>query len=55
MIRKAFAQSFSASLPAFDHKPSPYKGIPFEQVVADRKQYVPHYNFHYYQDPLLMV
>ena len=48
MILKAFCRSFSSALPAFDYKPQPYKGIPFEQVVQDRKDYVPKFNFHYY-------
>lgn len=55
MIRKAITQSFSMSLPVFDYKPQPYNGIPFEQVVQDRKDYVPRFNFHYYNQPLLMV
>jgi|JI7StandDraft_1071085.scaffolds.fasta_scaffold81285_2 alanine-glyoxylate transaminase/(R)-3-amino-2-methylpropionate-pyruvate transaminase len=55
MIRKAFCRSFSSALPAFDYKPQPYQGIPFEQVVQDRKDYVPKFNFHYYNEPLLMV
>lgn len=55
MIRRIFSQSFSVALPAFDHKPASYSGIPFDQVVNDRKSYVPHFNFHYYKDPLLMV
>lgn len=48
MIRKAFSQAFSVKMPAFDFKPQPYNGIPFEQVVKDRKEYVPKFNFHYY-------
>ncbi len=55
MIRKAYSQAFSAALPAFDYKPEPYKGIPYEQVVQDRKDYVPKFNFHLYTQPLLMV
>lgn len=55
MIIKSFRQSFSVSLPAFDYKPPTYKGIPFEKVVQDRKDFVPKFNTHYYADPLLMV
>lgn len=55
MIRRVFSQGFAVSMPACDYKPAPYNGIPFEKVVADRKSYVPTFNFHYYQEPLLMV
>lgn len=55
MIRKVCAREFSVAMPAFDYKPAPYSGLPFEQVVADRKAYVPHFNTHYYKEPLLMV
>lgn len=47
--------SFSVAFPKFDYKPAPYKGIPFEQVYADRKKYVPHFNTHLYKEPLLMT
>lgn len=55
MIRKAFARSFSVSMPAFDYKPAPYTGIPYEQVLHDRKHHVPQFNLHYYKEPLLIV
>ena len=55
MIRKVWAQTFSTALPAFDYKPAPYSGIPYEQVLADRRAHVPHFNVHYYKEPLLMV
>lgn len=55
MIRKAITRAFSVELPAFDYKPQPYNGIPFERVVQDRKDFVPKFNFHYYAEPLLMV
>jgi alanine-glyoxylate transaminase/(R)-3-amino-2-methylpropionate-pyruvate transaminase len=42
-------------LPSFDYRPQPYSGTPFETVVADRKNYVPQFAFHYYAEPLLMV
>lgn len=55
MIRKVCARFFSVAMPAFDYKPAPYTGAPYEQVVADRKTYVPQFNLHYYKEPLLMV
>lgn len=55
MIRRAFSYAFSATLPAYDYKPQPYNGIPYEQVVQDRKDYVPKFNFHYYATPLLIT
>lgn len=56
MIRRVFARSaFSVQLPVCDHKPAVYDGTPYEKVFADRKSYVPHFNLHYYQQPLLMV
>ena len=55
MIRKVWAHTFSVAFPAYDYKPAPYSGIPYEQVVSDRKSYVPQFNLHYYKEPLLMV
>ena len=49
MIRQVFARNFSVAMPAYDYKPAPYSGIPFEQVAADRKSYVPAFNLHYYK------
>ena len=44
-----------SSLPHCDFTPPPYNGIPFEQVLADRKKYMPNFYFHYYKDPLFVT
>lgn len=41
--------------PSVSHKPRPYTGPAYEQVVKDRKTYMPNFYFHYYKEPLLIV
>lgn len=53
IVSPSFA--FSASLPAFQYQPATYSGTPYEKVLADRKQYMPHFNTHYYKEPLLIT
>ncbi len=43
------------SLPACDHRPRPYTGLPKAEVLALRKQYVSPAIFTYYKEPLMIV
>ena len=53
MNRLVTRYAFS-SLPPINFKPSAYTGPSFEQVVNDRKKYMPNFYFHYYKTPLLI-
>jgi hypothetical protein len=46
---------FAAQLPAINHKPQVYSGPSYEQIVKDRKSYMPGFYFHYYKNPVLIV
>lgn len=52
--RFAFS-TLKVPFPNVNHKPAPYTGPSFEQVVKDRKDYYPSFYFHYYQKPLLIT
>jgi alanine-glyoxylate transaminase/(R)-3-amino-2-methylpropionate-pyruvate transaminase len=41
-------------LPAVNHKPQPYTGPAYDQIVKDRSRYMPNFYFHYYKQPLLI-
>jgi alanine-glyoxylate transaminase / (R)-3-amino-2-methylpropionate-pyruvate transaminase len=49
------ATETKASLPATDHKPTPYKGPSREEVIALRQQYLTPGLLTFYKDPLLLV
>lgn len=43
-------------LPEFNFKPRPYKGMPYDQVKAQRDKYMaPGIYFHFYKEPLYIV
>lgn len=52
---RAFFQFSQAKLPETSHKPQPYNGTPYEQIVKDRSKYMPNFYFHYYKQPLLIT
>jgi alanine-glyoxylate transaminase/(R)-3-amino-2-methylpropionate-pyruvate transaminase len=43
------------NLPPTDHTPQPYSGLPKEEVLKLREQYLHPAIFHYYKDPLMIV
>lgn len=43
-----------ATLPACSYTPPAYTGRSYEDVVHDRKTYMPSFYFHYYAKPLLI-
>jgi hypothetical protein len=45
---------YKSSLPETKHKPKTYSGSPYEQVLKERKTYMPSLYFHYYKEPLLI-
>jgi hypothetical protein len=49
--------SFSHHLqfPKVNHKPQPYNGPAYDQIVKDRSRYMPNFYFHYYKQPLLIA
>jgi alanine-glyoxylate transaminase / (R)-3-amino-2-methylpropionate-pyruvate transaminase len=42
-------------LPEISHKPTPYTGLPYDQIFKDRQTYMPNFYFHYYKKPLLIT
>ena len=62
MIRKSFprlqyssSQNIKVPFPSVNYTPATYSGIPFDQVIKDRSQYLPKFFFHYYKKPLLIT
>ena len=53
IVRYGFSQ-FKGVLPATSHKPGPYTGPAYEQIVKDRATYMPGFYFYYYKEPLLI-
>ena len=51
--RMGFA--FERKLPAFAHTPRAYNGPSYDQIVNERKTYMPNLYFHYYKKPLLIT
>ena len=51
-LNKAY---LSVSLPNFDYTPPTYQGLSYDQVRQDRMKYGPHFNPHYYKEPLLIT
>ena len=41
--------------PTVNHKPTPYTGLAYDQIVEDRSNFMPNFYFHYYNKPLLIV
>lgn len=53
-VTPRFAAS-KLNFPNVNHQPRPYNGPAYEQIVKDRKTWMPNFYFHYYQKPLLIV
>lgn len=53
MIRRSIGFFGSAKFPETNHTAKAYKGTPYDQVLKDRKTYMPNLYFHYYKEPLL--
>lgn len=52
-LRSSF--SHHLKFPEVNHKPQPYTGPAFEQIVNDRTKFMPNFYFHYYKQPLLIT
>lgn len=55
VINSTYAFSSKLTMPAVNHKPTPYNGPSYEQVIHDRKAWMPNFYFHYYEKPLLIT
>jgi alanine-glyoxylate transaminase / (R)-3-amino-2-methylpropionate-pyruvate transaminase len=49
------ASGIKTPFPSTTHKPQPYTGPAYDQIVKDRKKWMPNFYFHYYKEPLLIV
>lgn len=52
-VRGAF--SHHIKFPEVNHKPQPYSGPSYDQIVKDRGTFMPNFYFHYYKKPLLIT
>lgn len=51
MMSRSFG---TLKFPEVSHKPQPYRGPAYDQIVKDRSTYMPNFYFHYYKKPLLI-